>query len=266
MAVSEYRLLNRTDRRAVADALRVVVRRWQDEWWPGDGGVEIDARAYPDTLVPAAYRWFGAIVHETGAYVGIAEGATNAFACALAGHPTIAAEATGGSTASDLVRASVEALVIGILRGNGRGDDPRGIRWERSGPAPGEGAHTQGWIVARCKLDNTEFVLVLNPAAGRNYLAPALKRRNRQLGDIFPLRTALAQKPVVLRVYAGAAELSLPELGMLSAGDVIRLDRRVAVPLEVDIGAGATLCGAYLGLVDGRKAVQLTVLNETEEV
>jgi flagellar motor switch protein FliM len=114
-------------------------------------------------------------------------------------------------------------------------------------------------------LKSVDFVIVLNPVAAQRYMARASKRVSPPV-DIVPLKRALVQQSVVLNVFAGSAELTLTELRALGVGDVIRLDRQVAAPLVVGVDEGSTVCGAYLGAMQGCRAIQITDLRNIDEV
>jgi flagellar motor switch protein FliM len=69
---------------------------------------------------------------------------------------------------------------------------------------------------------------------------------------------ALQSETVVLEAIVGEAEIAVEDLGSLSVGDVIKLNRKIHQPVQVCVRGGGPVCAARLGLSRGRTALQLT--------
>ena len=115
----------------------------------------------------------------------------------------------------------------------------------------------RGCLVANVTLGaEVSLELVL----GRPLLARWTEGAAFEPGQSVPLvsvREGLEAESVAVEVVVGVAELSLAELQSLSVGDVLRLDRGLKDPLMVLFDDGQRVCGAHLGAVRGRRAVQL---------
>lgn len=72
------------------------------------------------------------------------------------------------------------------------------------------------------------------------------------------LSDALRGERVTLEAVLGKAELSAAELMSVRVGDVLKLNRALHEPLELQVRGGGVVCGARLGLHVGRTALQLT--------
>jgi flagellar motor switch/type III secretory pathway protein FliN len=72
------------------------------------------------------------------------------------------------------------------------------------------------------------------------------------------LSDALRAERVTLEAVLGEAELSAAELMSVRVGDVLKLNRALHEPLELQVRGGGVVCGARLGLHGGRTALQLT--------
>lgn len=74
-----------------------------------------------------------------------------------------------------------------------------------------------------------------------------------------PAHAAIGHAPLTMRVLAGQASLRLADLLQLAPGDVLRLDLQPGAPFPLDIaGVRCTAAQAWLGQLDGHKAIQLT--------
>jgi flagellar motor switch/type III secretory pathway protein FliN len=72
---------------------------------------------------------------------------------------------------------------------------------------------------------------------------------------------ALLPHPVTVHASLGAVEVDLGALHMLRPGDILRLDKRLDEPVELDIAGERLCCEAYLVASGGRKAVELNRAN-----
>ena len=87
--------------------------------------------------------------------------------------------------------------------------------------------------------------------------------------NLLPLRPAGARAPagsyaaallpqqVTVRATLGAVEVDLGTLHMLRPGDVLRLDKRLDEPVELDIAGERLQCDAFLVASGSHKAVEL---------
>ena len=70
--------------------------------------------------------------------------------------------------------------------------------------------------------------------------------------------------PARAELLVGHAEIALPELAALQAGDVIVLDTRIQDPLPLRLQSGAAVLHACLGRAGGQRAAQLVSQPQTE--
>jgi hypothetical protein len=88
--------------------------------------------------------------------------------------------------------------------------------------------------------------------------APANSRTRADLPAVSFLDEALSRRSVRVRVGLASAELDLGSLQSLAVGDVIRLPHPLTLALAVRAeGDEAILCHAYLGRLEGRRAIEL---------
>lgn len=108
------------------------------------------------------------------------------------------------------------------------------------------------------RLDDAIGVEVLLDSDCMRELAGAGQMRATELArnPVLPLGEALSGRKLRLNVEVAGCELTLGELTQLRVDDVISLPHELDEPLQVTV-SGQRLCAAYLGRLQGAKAVEL---------
>lgn len=115
----------------------------------------------------------------------------------------------------------------------------------------------------RLQISSAEVDFLLGSARPDISAAPSLS-----CGALFPLKTALSQRSLTVRVELQPLVLSLGQLQSLAVGDIVVLSHPLDLPARLNVDAGeiivspgetqpAPLCQAWLGQSDGNMAVEL---------
>jgi len=112
-----------------------------------------------------------------------------------------------------------------------------------------------GWLVAVVGVGSISIELLLAPQAVSRFL-PASKQRAKK-GGLPGLLSVIGGAKVTLIAELGASTLTIGEIGSLVPGDVVRLDSLVSQTVSLVTVGGAKVAQGQLGVVDGKKAVQL---------
>jgi flagellar motor switch protein FliM len=85
------------------------------------------------------------------------------------------------------------------------------------------------------------------------------RERSRRSGAAAPIdrRQCIGAQTAQVRVWLGGASIELGVLQTLAIGDVVRLDARIDQPLSLTVEGQATGQRAFLGCLQGKRAVQL---------
>lgn len=114
-----------------------------------------------------------------------------------------------------------------------------------------------GALVLEISLNDLTIMLVMSSDLANNYLRGMANPANLKASTTItaPMK-AINHLRVGLQARLGNATLSLRELRNLAAGDVIRLDAKLAKPIRIVLNK-RDVCGGYLGAYQGNKAVLL---------
>ena len=248
MNLSQFRLYGDSEIERVRQHLQSVVREWAEEWL-ATSVVQVDVRR---DFLPSAGS-------ADWRRVGPAEDFTLALLCPQSWvsriKPLLTGMAPDESVDGEIRSALAETLLTTLLdRLAGDSDVAASPQHTTSVDVGGPGT---GRLAASVTLGaGVSLELVL----GRPLLARWTEGAACETGQSAPLvslREGLEAESVAVEVVVGSAELSLAELQSLSVGDVLRLDRGIKDPLMVMFDGGQGVCGAHLGAVRGRRAVQL---------
>jgi flagellar motor switch/type III secretory pathway protein FliN len=241
MRARPYKLFGAHERAVLAELLEQRIRPWARDWFPARPPLRLEC--FPADLERREWLGFANPAGEWWA-LAAAEAEIDALAAELCGAP---GRAGPSALAAEAARAALHDLAAALAGGS---VSPL----EQVTPdfaAPGSAAFT-----ARVTLGGAALRLVASP----EWTLRALRERLPAPAPA-PLagrRQAIASRPVSLRVVAGWAEVELAELRGLQAGDVITLHARVERPMSLVLeGREAPLCGARVGLKDGRRAAAL---------
>jgi flagellar motor switch/type III secretory pathway protein FliN len=241
MRARPYKLFGAHERALLAELLEQRVRQWARDWFPARPPLRLEC--FPAGLERRDWLGFSNAAGEWCA-LGAAEAEIEALAAELCG---ASARPGASALAAEAARAALHELAATLAGGS---VSPL----EQAAPdfaAPGSAAFT-----ARVTLGAAALRLVASP----EWTLRALRERlpAPAAAPLAGRREAIASRPVALRVVAGWAEIELAELRGLQAGDVITLAARVERPMSLVLeGREAPLCGARVGLKDGRRAAAL---------
>lgn len=266
MTVRRYILLTRSDSTLLQKRIAATFARWQRDWCAGGNAAEIELWKKSDPKISADIEW-QVVTADADLAVGVAVADPDALVTVLVGN-TVTNESGDKQTngiAEDLRRKSLHALAAMLINESNLVAPDRSL--ERTSTLPREEMwkDNHGFLVARCRIGQTEIFILLYPRVTTAYLhadIPGTKRRGQGLVH---RQSVLGSQATTLQISAGDAQLTLSELTTLTVGDVVTLDRRLRQPLLVKLSHDAVICKGYLGTQGEQKAVQLTSLSESNE-
>ena len=270
MATRELLLLNRSDCRALVERLAAALNQWREEWCTDETapGVVTLCRTGGRPAF-TNWRWRSAVLPD-GSFVsaGLSLASSEALTFCLVGKGACrgAARAARVQIESELLQAAIEDLVVLLLKESRPTGTSAAVEWDTSSPSERTFQQRWGFVAARCIVGASKLVLVLHPNVTHGFLVTTSRAAKRRSGASSPIRSVLASRLVAAEVLVGSGELLLRELATLSVGDVITLDHRLQDPVTLRLAGGGDLCTGYLGVCQGRKAVQLTKFNDKQEV
>lgn len=252
MGTKPFKLINRTESQHLCERLRHDTEQWANDWLSGDVG-DVRVTAKPNATLKG-YRW---TVHTGPENIGAAVGVV-AKDDSLVRRLAALGDSDDTKTVETLLReietSAIDALLGSLIDSadNKAADIPRSDEYL----APGN-----GYFFARCEFGDTlELSVLLWPGTVRAWLEKELPRTARRLGTVSRLN-ALDTQTVTMEIIAGEAELALDELRGLSAGVVIKLDRRLDQPLPVRLTGDGIVCVGHLGSNGEQRAVQVATKN-----
>lgn len=254
MAVHGFKIVNQTE----LDAVRAHAEQARDVWldhWMGSPGRQVGIDVVSAAGLAADWghgsRWL--VGRINGRRIGLHAGddLDRVLLAALGSDPQ---PQPGGRMSERIVYQALQDLVICLLHRFGA--DTARIALERDGEAllqevrrPGS-----GFVGVKMRLDTAEIVVAIEwELAAPGMDAPV---RGSDLPSLSSASESIGESKLKLAVVVGDAELDLGALAELARGDVIRLDKSLAEPLEVWI-EDRPVCRAQLGAKNGGKAVQL---------
>lgn len=119
-------------------------------------------------------------------------------------------------------------------------------------------ARGSGAIYVEISLRGMTIVLIISAELTSGYL-PSAGTVSKSSTPLTPIKKAIGPVKIDLEVDIGSAMLTLGELRNMVAGDVIRLDAKLAQPVQVLLNKRIT-CAGFLGAHRGNKAVLLKSL------
>lgn len=259
MSVTRFCLLNDTERKLLARKLQQAVANWQGDWFSADVPSSTALANLVDNPV-SRYRWMrGSTPRGLSAAVGVPVDADWGLGFALTALANTAANSAGGDIARALEIELLRGLIRALLMESGRADPLDPVTWSDGIDDDDSFDAVRGFVCAEYQLRGSHagLVMMLYPETTSAYLA-TLERAVKPAGAMVPAGHALESQPVRVEVVAGEAELLLQELATLAVGDVVRLDRNIAQPLQLVISGGEAISAAHLGAAGDQKAVQLS--------
>jgi flagellar motor switch/type III secretory pathway protein FliN len=113
-----------------------------------------------------------------------------------------------------------------------------------------------GFMLARVSVTSVHHFWILMNSQFIDSILGASDRRASRTTTVSPIQ-AIGNRPVTLELAVGTGELTIDELSSLAVGDVIPLDRKLNEEINVCINSDAPICRGYMGVKQGRVAVQL---------
>ena len=263
MNVRAYKLINRSERQALAARLRGVAESWVEAF--AATKVRTDLQVHPEledvSTRAAGCEWMIGKTEEGPALaLGLPSGWPQALARhLLAGRPAALLDASGSQLMRQIGTRVLQQLcqsLYDVARQAAARSNP--LEWAVQEDLPLSGGQP-GEPFARCECqlgDDFMLHIVLWPATVMDSLAPPVPAPGSE--RVTPLSRALEHQVVRLDALAGEAEIAFQELATLAPGDVLKLDRRLSEPVELRVHSGGPVCSARLGLSRGRLALQLT--------
>lgn len=241
MAVRPFRLCTAADQAAFTARATLAFSAWADEWL----GTAAEAALSCAPLMAVAPEDDAAWLRVQGAAgtVWIAADQVRAVTAWLFGTP----QASGGGLAATAAQAGLNALALRLAQA------PAGEAALRA-PAPLHLLEPGRAVLRACiEFAEAELVLLAELPAPERAMAPL----NEPLGG---LGSALGTQEVRLQAWLGEAELELRALRTLAVGDVLRLNRKLDEPVELEVNHQRVPCRGYLGARDGSLAVEIVRL------
>ena len=133
------------------------------------------------------------------------------------------------------------------LRRRSRSKPPADHCWRR-----GSGA-----AIIEIDLGAQALALVGSPVWVAQQLAARPRAKPPLRAELADPRLCIARARLSLQAWAGKASVEIGVLQTLAPGDVIWLDARIDEPLPVSVQGRESGRTAYLGSVEGRRAVQI---------
>jgi flagellar motor switch/type III secretory pathway protein FliN len=262
MSIRAYKLINRSEGRALAGRLQVIAQSWAQRCATTAVAVEVVAHAGIDLLEPArASMWMIGkdaggpalgLVLPTGWPQGLAR-------WMLAGRPATTLDSAGSQLVSQMGTQLLQELGQDLYDAvHQAAVTSKPLQWITQQQSPLSGPRAgEPFVWCECQIgDDFPLHIVLWPTTVIHSLAPLAPATG--LEPVAPLSRALERQPVRLDALAGEAEVAFQELVTLAPGDVLKLDRALSDPIEVRVSGGAAVCSARLGMFNGRLALQLT--------
>jgi flagellar motor switch/type III secretory pathway protein FliN len=281
MSARVYKLINRSEREALLAPLRGILGRWMEHYAAGDPTtcctlLLADEAALDRTVARQWIQGTRLPGSEPALAMGLEEGWEQDLASVVLGERQAAAldpaghklihELSAGLFA-ELGQRVLEALLpkqpaAGAVSWVSLGSTSLGWTSVADEPAAGvpalQSRSGDPTMLCECRLgERLTVLLALPPATVFECLAstPASSAGSLQLE---PRSRALQSETVVLEAIVGEAEIAVEELGTLSVGDVLKLNRKIHQPVQLCVRGGGPVCVARLGALRGRTALQLT--------
>lgn len=244
-----FKLLNASERAWLEGVARSAASDWLAEWLPQAalGAVHCrDACERASTGLAQEPRWIGCGQHGAP-WLSIA-----------LGHDVqrLLAERLFGTEAQSALIADVTAAALADLAQRLLG---RGVAGQAAAAPPDAGCWQRGSGAAIFEIDIDDRVLALlaQPRWVQKQLAARPRATPAARASPIDPRQCIGHAGVEVQAWAGGAGLEIGLLQSLAIGDVIRLDSRIDQALRITVQGHDTGRGAYLGSLDGRRAVQL---------
>ena len=242
-----FRLFGTSQMAAASEQVRALVGRWAADWLPA--GTDWKVRLQPiDGHEPPGGPWLTLSTGAAACFVRREAGAIEAclFGSDVLQHPSPLAGEVGDAALAELARR---------LTGAGAEVGPRAAPLPATLQQRGSGA-----LRLSIGLPSTSLELLLDGDAAARLVASRARPPRSPARPLHSLRSAIGNARVRIGASIGEAEIDVATLQTLTAGDVLPLNLRVDRPLRLAVAGAAARRGAYLGTVDGHRALRLTAV------
>ncbi len=259
-----FKLINASEQRRLAGLVTSVGRDWMARWLPQEAPGEVRCHAASErattSLASEPAQWIGHSLRD-GSLVTVALNRElwQAVAERLFGVP---AGASGppvngaGRVVDDVLTQAFNDLCrrVVTLAGDGAPSStsmaPSAVEWRR-----GSGA-----VIIEIPACGQFIALLLDARLVAHLLLSLGHPPQRRAAALNDPRHCIGVRTAKLRVWLGEASIELGVLHSLAVGDVVRLDARIDQPLRLTVEDRSTGQRAFLGCVQGKRAVQLAQL------
>ena len=245
-----FKLLNASERTWLARTVRGAVGEWFAAWLPSTpaGAVRcfdpIDRAA--TRLAAEPTRWLGFTHRDATVSVALGPELERRLAEGLLGAERRSA-LVDDVTIAALHDLAGRLLLAGAAAPALAHEPPGDPCWRR-----GSGA-----AIVEVDLGAQVLALLVSPAWVAQQLAARPRAKPPPRAELADPSRCIARARVSLQAWAGKASVEIGVLQTLAPGDVIWLDARIDQPLPVSVQGRESGRSAYLGSVEGRRAVQI---------
>jgi Type III flagellar switch regulator (C-ring) FliN C-term len=264
MSATVYKLINRSEREVLLSLLSASIARWMEQYAAGDPSTRCTLLVADESALDrtAARQWIHGTrpsATEPALAIGLGDGWERDLAGLVLGERQGAALDPAGKKLirelSSELFAQLGQTVLDALLAKRKDGAANWISFAEERPLAAHPGDSR--VVYDCRLgDRLTVLLILSPATVLECLANTLTPAAAV--QLEPLARALQSETVVLEAIVGEAEIPVEELGTLSVGDVIKLNRKIHQPVQLSVRGGGPVCVARLGALRGRTALQLT--------
>lgn len=251
MNTSAFKLINRTESAQLCERLQREAAQWGAEWLSRElPSPRVSAMPLATAELANEGKWTVYRDRAEGAAVAVTSHETS-LRLRLSG--TMDIKSADDATLHQLEVRAIAALLGALTRANSTGSMPEQGDYQRRG---------SGYVLLHCVFDDAlSLHVLLWPQTVNAWLESISRAAPVRSPGLASRRDALGERTVTLEVLAGAAEISFDELRALSAGAVIKLDRTLDQPFDIQLDGGERIGAGHLGLHGRARAVQIIKTN-----
>jgi hypothetical protein len=259
-----YKLINDSERALIAGLAGEAASAWVAEWMPAEEAGPARCTAAVERaetgLAEEPVRWMHfSLAEEVYVAIAVTSNLMRALAARMFGEHATQGEISARGTAGilgDVLAAALGDLVQRVLSALEASADPLAV--SSHAPASDAWLRGSGAVIVEIPVAGKTIAMLLGSPCIRPLLA-ARRPSSRQLLPLADPRQCIGSQTIEIRVWAGEVAVELGVLQTLAAGDVVKLDSSVNEPLALTVAGRETGRRAFLGCLDGRKAVQLAL-------
>lgn len=254
MAYRPFKLLNASERAALARLAGAALAGWRQAWAaPATPAVDFDcAPAAESVALRAQSGWLSFAAGAGTLYLADGRRVLALVRAAIAGGEE-GADPAAGSIAADLVRTGLQDLAARLIGTPAtRGDAGAGVA-----PPPELWSRGSGAARINLPMPDGDVVALLDAGLVAELLAD-LPARPRRASPLIPPQLGIGGLPVQVQAWLGSTDIDLATFQTLAVNDVLLLDSRIDQPLRITVAGRDAAPRAVLGLAGQQKAIRLT--------